>query len=411
MKRHVLTRVAAGALLVFSLSPLTGTGPAQARVSSDDTSFYETPTSLPGNNGDVVRAEPSQFYVDPIKLIKADAEVQRIMYRSTDRTGTPIAVTGTVLTPKTPWRGVGKRPLIGYAVGTQGLGDQCAPSRTLGKGLEYEGPFIAGLLARGYSIVVTDYEGLGTEGLHTYMMRETQGHAVLDAVRAAQRLPGSGVTTANPVAIAGYSQGGGAAASAGELAPAYAPEIKLKGVVAGAVPGDLSQVADNLDGSLYVAFMGYAVASLTTSYDIDMTPLLNTRGQQMMATLEGQCTIESVATFPFVKSENLTTDGRPVTHLLDQQPFRQMVDDQLIGNGRKPSVPVLVTQSVLDDVVPYKTGKQVAQRWCGQGAKVQFETNFAPTHIGGYVRSVPSTFLFLEARFAGLPALNSCWRL
>ncbi|WP_067433067.1 lipase family protein [Nocardioides jensenii] len=407
MKKHTLARVAAGAMMALSLSPLAMTSPAQA----DDTSFYETPATLPADNGDIVRSEPSEFYVDPVKLIKADADVQRIMYRSTDRTGTPIAVTGTMLTPKQAWVGRGKRPLIGYAVGTQGLGDQCAPSRTLGKGLEYEGPFIAGLLARGYAIVVTDYEGLGTEGEHTYMMRETQGHAVLDAVRAAQRLPGSGVTSENPVAISGFSQGGGAAASAGELAPTYAPEINLKAVAAGAVPADLGQVATNLDGSLYVSFMGYAVSALSTSYGIDMTPMLNAEGQDMMTRLAGQCTLDSLATFPFVRSKELTTNGLPVTDLLTKAPFDQMVADQLIGNGRRPTVPVLITHSVLDDVIPYTTGKQLGQRWCRQGAKVQFDTNYAPTHVGDYVASMPSIFLFLEARFAGLPALNSCWRL
>ena len=51
-----------------------------------------------------------------------------------------------------------------------------------------------------------------------------QGRAVLDSVRAAQRLNGSGLSAANPVGIVGYSQGGGGAASAAELAAAYAPE-------------------------------------------------------------------------------------------------------------------------------------------------------------------------------------------
>jgi hypothetical protein len=30
---------------------------------------------------------------------------------------------------------------VGYAVGTQGLGDQCTPSRQLAAGTEYEGAF------------------------------------------------------------------------------------------------------------------------------------------------------------------------------------------------------------------------------------------------------------------------------
>ena len=61
------------------------------------------------------------------------------------------------------------------------------------------------LLDDGYRVVVTDYMGLGTDGLHTYLNRVDQGHALIDAARA----------TAKPhekVAFWGYSQGGGAAA-------------------------------------------------------------------------------------------------------------------------------------------------------------------------------------------------------
>ena len=35
----------------------------------------------------------------------------------------------------------------------------------------------------------TDYEGLGTPSMHTYVGRVAEGQAVLDAARAAMRLP------------------------------------------------------------------------------------------------------------------------------------------------------------------------------------------------------------------------------
>ncbi len=97
------------------------------------------------------------------------------------------------------------------------------------------------MLARGYSVAVTDYEGLGTPGSHTYMARASQAHAVLDVVRAAQRLGNPELVAGGPVALAGYSQGGGASAAAVELAAQYAPELNLKGAYAGAVPADLPQ--------------------------------------------------------------------------------------------------------------------------------------------------------------------------
>lgn len=395
---------------VLALSAGVGTAaPATAAGASAD--FYDAPADLSGAPGDIVRSEPSAFFLDPLRLLRAPAAAHRVMYQSSDRNGTPIAVTATVLTPNKAWLGHGERPVVGYAVGTQGLGDQCAPSRQLAAGTEYEGTFISGLLARGYGVVVTDYEGLGTPGVHTYVSREVSGRAVLDSIRAAQRLPAAGLPDAGPVGITGYSQGGGAAAAAAEIAPSYAPELVLSGVVAGAVPADLSGIAETLDGSLYFAFLGYAVVGLSESYELETDPVLNQRGRDVLSALEQQCTADSIAAYPFVQSRTLTADGRPMTALLGEEPYRSVVAEQLIGDGRKPAVPVLVTHSVLDDVIPYAVGRSLAVRWCDQGASVRLGTNAAPGHVGGAVRSYPESFAFLEARFAGVPAASSCWRL
>ncbi|HEX6967781.1 MAG TPA: alpha/beta fold hydrolase [Micromonosporaceae bacterium] len=402
-----LWRRAAGVAVVATLAATVAAAPAHAGGG-----FYDTPASLPPNNGDIIRAEPFTFYLDPLKVIRAPGSAYRIMYRSTDRTGTPIAVTGSVLVPTTQWTGGGARPIVAYAVGTQGLGDQCAPSRQMAAGTEYEGVFISGLLARGYAVVVADYQGLGTEGEHTYMSREVTGRAVLDSIRAAQRLTLANLPADGPVAVTGYSQGGQAASAAAELAASYAPELRLKGVVAGAVPADLTRTAQNLDGSLYFAFLGYALAGLSASYDIDTAPYLNATGERVLADLKGQCTAESLLKYPFVRSSTLTEDGRPVTDHLGAEPFKSVLAEQVIGaHGRRPNVPTLVTHSMLDDVIPYDVGKAMAKRWCNSGAKVWFSANVAPTHVGGALDSYPESFAFLEARFAGLPALSNCWLL
>ena len=80
------------------------------------------------------------------------------------------------------------RPLIGYAIGTHGIGDAAAPSRLLARGLEWEAGLIAMVLARGWAVAITDYQGLGTPGDHTYMVGRALGPNVLDAMRAAREL-------------------------------------------------------------------------------------------------------------------------------------------------------------------------------------------------------------------------------
>ncbi|RUQ42434.1 lipase, partial [Micrococcus sp. HSID17227] len=123
---------------------------ALAAASADDP-FYLPPTTLPSTPGALIRTEPTAFYLDPVRLVQVPAHATRIMYASQDAQGRPIAVTGTVLTPTAPWTGAGERPVIGYAVGTQGAADRCAPSRTLSTGVQYEGVGITSLLSRGHA--------------------------------------------------------------------------------------------------------------------------------------------------------------------------------------------------------------------------------------------------------------------
>ena len=140
------------------------------------------------------------------------------MYRSNDARGNPTAVTGTYFEPDNPWPRQGPRPLLVYGPGTQGQGDQCAPSRQFNQGIHwrpyldlafnYEELFVATMVARGFAIVMTDYDGLGTLGLHTYVSRVAEGNAMLDAARAAKRLPGTSLDPNGPIAFWGYSQGG-----------------------------------------------------------------------------------------------------------------------------------------------------------------------------------------------------------
>ena len=384
--------------------------PVSAATEPPRPAFYAAPASISGAAGDVIRSEPLTFSVDPAGLSALVMTSTRIMYVSTDRTGAKYAVTGSVLVPKTPWVGAGRRPIIGYAVGTQGLADRCAPSRQQSEGLEYESLMIKGLIERGYAVAVTDYQGLGTAGVHTYMNRLVQGRAVLDSVRAAQRLNGSGLSAANPVGIVGYSQGGGGAASAAELAAAYAPELAVKGVVAGAVPADLAAVLTNLDGGLYAEFALYGMRGLAAGYGVDLAPYLNAAGRQAMDAVEGEC-VTDLANHAFVTTSSLSSTGTPASVLLTQEPFTTMVAQQRIGTI-KPAMPVYVVHSSLDDVIPYAVGRSMAKSWCGKGANVYFDTTLAPTHVGAdLVDYAPRAYAFLEARFAGLPQFSNCWTL
>ena len=93
--------------------------------------FYEPPDPLPdGKPGDVIRSERVDAYLVPGLRLRARA--WRVLYRSTAATGEPTAVSGIILLPRGHSRN--PRPLIGYAIGTHGIGDAAAPSRLLPRG-------------------------------------------------------------------------------------------------------------------------------------------------------------------------------------------------------------------------------------------------------------------------------------
>ncbi|MFD3788740.1 alpha/beta fold hydrolase [Streptomyces cyaneofuscatus] len=395
--------ITAAALAAAAVAMAT---PAQATATARQPSTQQRPAILPAGNGDVLSSEPGVFFLDPLKAIKVDAAVHRIMYRTTDRTGKTIAVTATVLNPvKSKY---GRRPIVAFAPGTQGLADKCAPSRQLADGTEYEALPVKKLLDEGYAVVVTDYQGLGTPGVHTYMDREAQGRAVLDSVRAAQRLDAVGLPDAGPVALYGYSQGGGATAAAAELAPAYAPELKIKGAVVGAPPADMNKVADSMDGSAYGAFFNYALSGLATSYGIDTGPYLNAHGKRVTSDLrDNLCTTQALAKYPFLNSRFLTVDGRPLTERLRRAPWDRIVADQRLGK-RKPAVPVLLSHSALDDVVPQQVGKTLAADWCRQGVTVKFAGNHIPGHIAATAGTVTEGLPWLADRLADRTAPSTC---
>jgi len=241
------------------------------------------------------------------------------------------------------------------------------------------------------------------------MNRVAQGQAVLDMARAAQRLSGTGLGASSPVGIMGYSQGGGAAAAAAELQPTYAAELRLKGVMAGAVPADLGAVGENLDGGFFSAFSGYGLVGVAAGYDVDLGSYLNPAGMDAARSLEGSCVFDLV-NYAFTRSETLTANGLPLSASYAVEPWKGILADNRIGN-RKPSVPVYVDHSLLDDTIPYAVGKQLAKDWCARGANVYFSTNASPTHIGGMTNHVAEAPLFFGARFNGLPQISNCWSI
>ncbi|WP_436326856.1 lipase family protein [Brevibacterium sp. FAM 27836] len=369
--------------------------------------FYETPDELPDEDGAVVKQAESDFYLDPVKLIKHSAKTTTFMYKTTDEQGTARAATATLLTPKGASGPADDAVVI--SPGTQGIADKCAPSRQMGMGTEYEGISVASALAAKHPVIVVDYLGLGTEGTHHYLNRTEEGRSVLDAARAVQQVEGSEIDEKTQLQLRGYSQGGHATTAALELQKEWAPELNVASASAGAVPTDLYKTVSGLS-SVYTAFALYGVDTFAAQADIDLSEFLNEKGQETVAATSNQCTVEALLSTAFTDSKSLTKDGRSLQEIVEEK-FMDIADRQRLGKAPVPDVPLLVNHSRLDDVIPFEQGKELASTWCRAGHKVAFEDNLGPTHVGGYIASLPRVETFTSRTFAGKAPLDSCWRL
>jgi hypothetical protein len=376
-----------------------------------DDGFSRPPASLSGRRaGDVIRARPWSFTQDPVGLTPAgNVRVEQVLYRSTDALGAPMTVTGTVLIPTTAWTGPGRRPLVSYAVGTRGIGDDCAPSRTLAQGIDYEGGLIVKLLAQGWAVAVSDMEGLGTPGHHTYGVGRSQGRAVLDMARAAIRLPGSGLGPDTPVGVMGYSQGGGSAGWAAQLAPSYAPELKLVGVAAGGVPADLLVVAEKADGGPFVALVLIAALGLDAAYpELKLESYVNDRGQRLVDAGRRFCivSIDGLSTFLGVAGSSTDSFVKSVSPLT-MPAWRARLNENRLGGGT-PSVPVLMQHALFDQIIPFDQAERLRNTWCAKGANVTWRVALLAEHVLGAPVYAEPAMAFLNDRFRGRPVPGNC---
>ena len=378
--------VAAVALLGAAASTTTTT------VAPTGDAFYVPPVPLPlGEPGDVIRAVPI--------AAPPGARAWRVLSHTRALTGEERALSSIVIAPDGPAPKRG-RVVVSWAHGTTGLADQCAPSKNPEIAVAF--PWIDDLLAAGYVVAATDYQGLGTPGLHPYLIGESEGRAVLDAARAARQLPtGAG----KRVLIAGHSQGGHAALFAGEIAREYAPELRVLGVAPGAPvsdPGrflDLTAASPTTAGFVLMGVSGYLVAYP----ELARMPSILTPEAALRAELaQSGCAGEVLGTFA---NDNVSS--------LFAQDLRQNPDwarriDENVAGRRRAGAPVLVWQGSADTLTPAAINADYVKAACTQGSTVAYDVYDGADHGSVFAAAHDDVLKFFAARVAGKKPHSDC---
>lgn len=351
-----------------------------------------------GGSGTVIAATPTTAYGLPGVALPARA--WHILYWSRTAEGGPVQVSGTVLVPNLAWNSPGPRPLVGFAVGTQGLADRCAPSAQLAAGTEYESAVLVQMLLRGWAVAMTDYQGLGTAGDHTYVIGPALGRDVLDSIRAARNIPATGLSRSGPLAIYGYSEGGGAAAWALQLQPHYAPDLRLSGGAVGAPAVDMNSLLAHVDGTPLAFLELYAAIGFNAAYpELRLGDYLNGAGRSAAQQLRNTCiegAILEAQLTPNQMSHYVTTN--PLT----TPRWRGRIAENNLGFTASP-VPTVIGLSQADEVFPFRQGQLLYNRWCARGTNAAFVTLPTPEHLASGVAFSLVGIPFLSDRFARVP--------
>ncbi|GAA2058597.1 alpha/beta hydrolase family protein [Williamsia deligens] len=319
----------------------------------------------------------------------------RILYSTTDGLGRRAVSTGSITVPRgTP--PAGGWPMLAWAHGTVGMGDDCAPSaqRPSADDIGYLGHW----LRRGYAIVATDYVGQGTPGPLYYLDSTTAAHSVVDSVVAARA---GGLPLARRWATLGHSQGGAAALAAARNAPDFSAGsgLDFRGGLATGVPADLESILPTLGPQFppvvlpraLNAYVLYILAGFRSARpDLRIDDLLTVRGRSLVDRANSACGRELR---PFTQGLDLRTlFRRPLASIPDAYgAIRRYLGTPDSGYTR----PVFIGQGLADVNVPAPSALSLATQMTAHRQPLELHVYPAADHPGVLTAVLPDADRFL----------------
>jgi hypothetical protein len=423
-RRHRTASLAVAAALVASVvagcsgssSPSGGSddGPAPTATTADPTTttvdggatagadgpyegadFYAPPDPLPeGEHGTLLRYQPIDVPRVP------GARSYRIMYLSESIQGDPVAVTGTALVPEAAAPEDG-RGLLTIAHGTTGIADRCAPSRSP---VRTELSLTAPMIREGSLVAMSDYEGLGTPGRHPYLVGESEGRGVLDAITAAGALPNADPGTR--LGIAGYSQGGHGALWADQLAADWTPQYEVVGTFAGAPASEIDIILNAAPrlpsaGFAYMMIAGIAAANP----DADLSEILTPAGIERLDDVDDGCVRDVLGSFVGTPAAELVRADGPTS-----EPWKTLAKENTAGQVATDD-PLLVIHSRADATVPLIFSEILEKRLCALGRPVERRLrDEGEDHVAAAIPAYRDATTWLLARFGigDAPVVDDC---
>jgi pimeloyl-ACP methyl ester carboxylesterase/uncharacterized membrane protein HdeD (DUF308 family) len=394
----VVPHPATATLVLLLAIGLTGYTAAATWTAPRPDRFYSAPKDTPRSPGLLLRAEP--FTID----VPEGARAWRILYSTTRAGDEPTVASALVAVP----REVARPSVVAWAHGTTGFDRRCAPSlrseRTIGAGGI---DAVAAALDEGWAIVAPDYPGLGTRGVQPYLIGSGEARSVLDAVRAARRIPQ--IDLAPETVAWGHSQGGHAALWTAMTQPEYAPDVPLAGVAAiSPVSNPTTFLRDLQRRPVGTIFVAYALAAYTGTYpDVEAGDHVRASARIPLQQIADRC-LRSPTSQVSLAQARVMADRFVANSLYDGALGRRLSENDATG---VMEAPVLIAQGERDRVVTLGLQDAYVRERCGAGQSLDYRT-YARRGHGDLLTAdspfVPELLQWTTDRFAGAPTTTTC---
>ncbi|AOW92814.1 lipase [Rhodococcus sp. WMMA185] len=373
VRRGFIRRASIAVALTLGLAWLGVPAPAGAQTVLDDPGTVVASSPMPSDG-----------------LPQGVATGTYVTYWTTGPQDRPAPSTGAVLLPpgEPP---AGGWPVISWGHGAVGVADKCAPTVTG----QIVIPYLESFLQQGYAIVATDYVGLGTPGIHPYLDGPSEGHSVIDMVRAGRAVTPS--LSDRWVAL-GHSQGGHAVLAAASIATRYAPELDFRGTVATGAPSNIEKLAP-LTGPSFPAlpltgstvFIAYALAGLRAANpDLDVDSYLSPLGRDVLGQIESLCYADAQAQFSDLSIGQLLS--RPLDGPEMQAALERSLAVPVTGYDR----PLFIGHGIFDEMVPVVFTYALTSELVAAGQNFVFHT-YPATHVATMYAALPDVTEFVRS--------------
>ncbi|MFW0786215.1 lipase family protein [Gordonia sp. CPCC 206044] len=341
--------------------------------------------------GTLIRQVP----LAPGLSVPGSARAYRILYATPDQHGRTATSTGAVFLPHgTP--PAGGWPVIAWAHGTTGLGDDCTPSALPRS--DRDATYLAHWLRQGYAIVATDYVGLGTPGLLSYLNGEVAAHSIVDSVKAAHQMD---LPLAPRWAIVGQSQGAGAALNGAQRATRLSrgTDLDYRGVVATGTPANIEQIIAlggpdfppvRLPAGLTTYALYILAGVIDARPDLHVSSVLTPLGKDYVARAREVCYPEM---HEFMDGRDLRTVFRaPLSSIPGiRQALTEYMGTPYTGYDR----PIFLGQGLRDTDVPAPSALSLYAQMRANNQPVDLHVYPDQDHSGTVIASMPDSTPFL----------------